>query len=298
MCTTISSGGGGSGSGGAGKSHQSVVNCMTFSKKNNKKKQKVPKRGPGVAELEKLLRQEDRQPIPTTAAAAVAFPPPSPATLFSIPSPQRSQLYSFVPQPTTSFPRESSSSISSRSGLQFPLSNHVNGASSLDHQMQRFQQQPSSPTMMNFFPRSSSSEPPSNQNRHFPEKTTMIGGKRQYPFYIDNTVAATETPPFRFQPPSYLPSFFSQSGHDTDSRGNLVLLGCPTTREQHSMFYNHHPHPPPMQQRSVECHYEGQMMMNKQQPLFYSFLEEPAIVSKELMSDQEEADGVDLRLKL
>ncbi|CAN1149953.1 hypothetical protein LINPERHAP2_LOCUS17307 [Linum perenne] len=207
MCTSISSDGDG-GVGGGGESHQSV--CM-FSKKT--KKQRVPKRGPGVAELEKILRREDHVPSSATVAAAVnLLPPPSPpataatTTLFSIPS----QHYSFSPQPMTWNPTESS-----RSSFQFPFSTLLgsnNGG--LDHhqkqkQKQRNQQYSHFPTMMNFFPSSSSSsagdgEPPSNQrfSRQFPDKQTMTGGKRHCPFAID---AVPEAPPFRFQVPSYLP---------------------------------------------------------------------------------------------
>ncbi|CAN0853188.1 Protein SPEAR4 [Linum grandiflorum] len=290
MCTTsISSGTGGDGSGGtggtggSGDSHQS----MFLSKTTKNKKQKVPKRGPGVAELEKILRQQNRQPNPTAAAVTSSFPP----SLFSISSPPRSQLYSLVPHHPTSFPSENSSSTSSRSGFQFPLSNHVNGGSSFDHhQMQRFQQQPSSPTMMNLFPSSSSSEPPSNQIRQFPDQPTMTGGKRQYPFYIDNT--AGETPSFRFQAPSW------RTNHDTDSRGNMVLMGCPTTRERHSMFYNPSN---PMQQRAYEAY--DPWITNKPSPTnkpppFYRFLEEPRIINDVESDGEEEGGGIDLRLKL
>ncbi|CAN1149952.1 hypothetical protein LINPERPRIM_LOCUS18468 [Linum perenne] len=295
MCTSISSDGDG-GVGGGGESHQSV--CM-FSKKT--KKQRVPKRGPGVAELEKILRREDHVPSSATVAAAVnLLPPPSPpataatTTLFSIPS----QHYSFSPQPMTWNPTESS-----RSSFQFPFSTLLgsnNGG--LDHhqkqkQKQRNQQYSHFPTMMNFFPSSSSSsagdgEPPSNQrfSRQFPDKQTMTGGKRHCPFAID---AVPEAPPFRFQVPSYLPQV---EVVNTDSRGNLVLLGCPTNThisKEQPMFYN-----PPLQQRSVEsC--SGSMS----KPQFYSFLEEPGIMSKvetEFINGGggEEEDGIDLRLKL
>ncbi|CAI0557866.1 unnamed protein product, partial [Linum tenue] len=120
MCTTAGNGGAGDGE------SPSASSCWLTKKTAPSKKQRVPKRGPGVAELEKILREQgDHKKASTTSDVAVVPPPPHPpspspppaaAAGSSLPSspppplsssatktpafPPRSQLYSFLPQPT------------------------------------------------------------------------------------------------------------------------------------------------------------------------------------------------------
>ncbi|XP_021598872.2 uncharacterized protein LOC110604890 [Manihot esculenta] len=63
MCSNISltSSGGGVGGGGCGGGYNGGYGCESiYSKKP--KRQRVPKRGPGVAELEKILREQEKKP--------------------------------------------------------------------------------------------------------------------------------------------------------------------------------------------------------------------------------------------
>ncbi|CAI0557868.1 unnamed protein product [Linum tenue] len=193
MCTTAGNGGAGDGE------SPSASSCWLTKKTAPSKKQRVPKRGPGVAELEKILREQgDHKKASTTSDVAVVPPPPHPpspspppaaAAGSSLPSspppplsssatktpafPPRSQLYSFLPQPTSWNPGESSHDAGncSKSEFRFPFSPLLGSNGSSDQQavpspvfFQRSQQHSSCPAMMNLFPQNSSAaEPPSNQ---------------------------------------------------------------------------------------------------------------------------------------
>ncbi|CAL1410323.1 unnamed protein product [Linum trigynum] len=253
MCTTAGNGGAGDGE------SPSASSCWLTKKTAPSKKQRVPKRGPGVAELEKILREQgDHKKATTTSDVAVVPPPPHPpspppaaAACSSLPSsppppplsssasktpafPPRSQLYSFLPQPTSWNPGESSHDAGncSKSEFRFPFSPLLGSNGSSDQQavpspvfFQRSQQHSSCPAMMNLFPQNSSAaEPPSNQTALYrrspvswPEEDTpsMVGTKRSCPYTMD----IPQIPVFRYQVPSYLPqvtesvSTFSLGSH-------------------------------------------------------------------------------------
>ncbi|XP_065864517.1 uncharacterized protein [Euphorbia lathyris] len=196
-----------------------IIRSSSSSKKLQKQKTKVPQRGLGVAQLEKIRLQDQQN--------KKDFKSPSPPQQQPIPFPTY-HSYSSIPDISSpnSILRLQNNINSNFNALQPP--NKIWNSSSefnlekencevidpglalsnpiwpLHTLMQRSHFHQSPPSMMNVSSRSSSSssllnlhmELPSNQNNSYavslwPEEDKMVGMKRSYPFALENTTTTT-----------------------------------------------------------------------------------------------------------
>ncbi|XP_065879275.1 uncharacterized protein [Euphorbia lathyris] len=221
MCsnTSLSSSGGGSGGDNEGYGGGDSI----YSKKQ--RRQKVPKRGPGVAELEKILREQEKTPSMSSSSSyrlqSLALPSSSSSVSAVSPSPRgKSGVHMW----------NSNSNSNCDSRFQFSAFPQLNGSTStsttqLFHSsgsnlMNTTTRQHSPPSTKNLFPHPgngmSSSlttlsagnchgrEPPSSQTsfRHstlWPEEDKMVGEKRARPFSME----IPPVPPFRYHIPTF-----------------------------------------------------------------------------------------------
>ncbi|XP_017979539.1 PREDICTED: uncharacterized protein LOC18594125 isoform X2 [Theobroma cacao] len=200
-------------------------NSVGRSSKKQKPK-KVPQRGLGVAQLEKIRLEEQQKKDAAVAAAAGILPSPS-SSVISQPTHHKSSSYLSLPIPRWhpgagvvlpgngsvnsghklwssreySIEKECSGldpGLAFRTNLSLPYeSEPIWPPPSLMQRAQPFQQPSSS--MVNLSSRTSSTsvlnyqmEPPSNQSYYgnctplLPEEEKMVGMKRSYPFSLDN----------------------------------------------------------------------------------------------------------------